>query len=160
MPQSVISATFHSFKAPMRLQPATAVVSALSAGALLMFVLVPVMGYSNAIAAPQGFFEWFRSHLTIELGALVWDMLVVYGIPVGLPVALATIVVCWRSTLPKYAVAGLVVVGSLIALYVLLPLYYGEPQTRLLPWWASSLEFSILLGAALGALTWRRGGTS
>lgn len=144
----------------MRLSHVLSALIAVSTGAFLLFALIPVVGYSNAIAAPQGFFEWFRSSLSVEFGVLAWDMLVVYGIPVGLPIALATLVVCWISNLPRRYAAAFVAAGALLALFVLIPMYSGEPQTRPLLWWASALEYSILIGAAAGAFAWRRRGTS
>jgi hypothetical protein len=144
----------------MRLSRTISAILALFVGTGMLFLLEPLIGYSSAVAAPAGFFDWFRSHLSIELGVLAWDMSVVFGLPVLVPVALVTLLVSWFSKLNSYAVAAIVAVGVLLAVHALMPLYYGSPHVGLRHWWANALEYSILLGAAAGALVSHRRGNS
>ena len=116
-------------------------------GVAAVFAAVPLLGYSMAIAAPAGLLEWVRDTASSELAAFTWDLFVVSGPTVGLLVFVAALALRWIYHRPGGASALLLGLGALVALYFLVPLAFGGPVARPVPWWASAAGASILLAS-------------
>lgn len=119
-------------------------------GAALMFLAVPLIAWTSAIAAPPGFFQWFTSSPGKQWASLIWDMLVVFGATVTLPVTLASAALMRLLPLRAFLVPMMVALGALVAVHLLIPAWFGEPIIRPLSWWSSALEYSIILGSIVG----------
>ena len=54
-------------------------------GVAVGIVAIFALARTAAIAAPAGLFAWFKQAGSIEAGVFSWDLLVTYGLGVGLP---------------------------------------------------------------------------
>lgn len=120
-------------------------------GAVLAFALVPILGRSSAIVAPASMFVWMQGHGLQALAAFLWDVLVVYGLGVALPV-IVTLLVIFRTTRTHHiAIAACLALGVLVSVYLLYPLEFGQHSVSLfeLQWWQQGLMASLLLACAI-----------
>lgn len=109
-----------------------------------------VLAHTAAIAAPEGFFAWFKQAGSIEAGVFSWDLLVTYGLGVGLP-AFIVALLALRFVVAATAGSALAfAAGVLLAIHGLAPLWFGTPLDTVSqrPWFYYALE------ASLGLATW------
>jgi len=126
-------------------------------GACAVFAAIPVIGYTMAIVAPSGPMLWLGDAVSTAFAVFTWDLLVVMGPTIGLLVFLAAVAVrlIVRGRPGVIALLSLGV-GAIFALYVLIPLAYGDPFMRPLPLWASAAEVSILTACLAAFPIFRR----
>lgn len=131
----------------MALTARTAPVVSVLLGVAAVFAAVPLLGYSMAIAAPAGFLDWVGGTTSPVLAAFTWDLFAVSGPTVGLIVFLSALALRWIYRRPGGASVLLLGLGALLTLYLLVPLAFGGPIVRPLPWWTRAAEASILLAS-------------
>jgi len=129
-----------------------AVPTAVVLGIGAVFAATPLIGYTMAIVMPSGLMLWLNDIFGKATAVFLWDLFVVMGPTIGLLVFLAAVVA--RLLVHGRPGAGALFSlggGAMLALYLLVPLAYGDPIIRPLPLWASAAEISVLL-ACLAAL--------
>ena len=110
-----------------------------------------VLARTAAIAAPQGFFAWFKQAGSIEAGVFSWDLLVTYGLGVGLP-AFIVALLAFRFVVAATAGSALAfAAGVLLAIHGLAPLWFGHPLDTV---WQRPWFYYAPLEASLGLATW------
>ena len=123
-------------------------------GAVLALLMVPVLARTAAIAAPASLFAWFKGHGLLSLALFSWAALVVYGLSIALPAAVALVLLFCLYQRHHTASAASLGFGVLFSLYILVPLYSGQPSgfPPIFQWWQHGLLASLLLasGIALG----------
>jgi hypothetical protein len=136
----------------MSAQSRIAVPTAALLGIGAVFAATPLIGYTMAIAMPPGLMIWLNDIVGKATAVFLWDLFVVMGPTIGLLVFLAAVVVRLIAR-GRPGVGALLSLGggAMLALYLLVPLAYGDPIVRPLPLWASAAEIAVLL-ASLAAL--------
>ena len=133
-----------------------AFVFALAAGVAVGSVAPTTIGFTAAIAAPLGYFTWFKAYGMLPLGSFLWDLVVVGGLGLGLLAFLAGLLVFRSGTAgQRWANGAGFVAATLLAGELLHPLLEGYPSNDLRPWsrtWSSYGVELALLAATLAAM--------
>ena len=119
-------------------------------GVAVGIVAIFALARTAAIAAPAGLFAWFKQAGSIEAGVFSWDLLVTYGLGVGVP-AFIVALLALRFVVAATAGSALAfAAGVLLAIHGLAPLWFGTPLDTVSqrPWFYYALE------ASLGLATW------
>ena len=94
-------------------------------GVAVGIAAVFALARTAAIAAPAGLFAWFKQAGSIEAGVFSWDLLVTYGLGVGLPafiVALLAIKVFLelikRISFVSFAIYRFIVAAAVYAVFM------------------------------------------
>lgn len=126
-------------------------------GFVVALIAAFVLPYTSAIAAPGLFFDWFQSMSSLQVGLLLWDLIVVSGLGLGLPACIALLWAFRLFTISNLACTTFFVTGVLLTSYVLVPLLYKTSLSAMFvrPWWAYGMEASLIL-AAITALALNR----
>lgn len=108
------------------------------------------LGRTAAIAAPQGLFAWFKQAGSIEAGLFFWDLVVTFGLGVGLPAFVVLLLTLRCMAAATLGAALAFAAGVLLAIHGSAPLWFGHPLDTVpqRPW------FSYALEASLGLATW------
>ena len=127
------------------------------AGAALSFAVIPLVGWSSAIAMPIAYIDWFRSAGSVGLGSFVWEFFVVGLLGAGIAVSLATVVTLFAARSHRAATVCLFLLGFFVGVHLLHHLYFG--QTEFIGaslfgrgWLGYGIELSVIFGAAMAAL--------
>ncbi len=92
-----------------------------AAGILIAVAGSWLLGYTAAIPAPNGWFQWFSSTLGSYAGLVTWEMLVVQFPGVGLLAALVAFLVVRYTSLPWWQTCLLIIGAELGAAFLLWP---------------------------------------
>jgi hypothetical protein len=116
--------------------------AAFTAGIIVSIIAVYPLGYTNAIAIPAGFLEFFGVS-----SLFVWNLFVVNFIGIGIIAFLLALFV-FRAAKNNRVMHGLAALsGIFVGAYVIVPWLHGMPVhfpfTR--PWSAYGFELSIAL---------------
>ena len=116
-------------------------------GVALAFAMVPVLARTTAMAAPAGLFSWFNGHGLLPLALLSWNAVVVYGLSIALPAAIALLLLYRLFPGHRLALAVCLGGGVLLSLYLLVPHYFDGASVSpfMLPWWQQGLVVALLL---------------
>lgn len=127
-------------------------------GISVALVVTFTVGFTSAIASPDGLFDWFKARASLDAGLFLWELTVVFGLGAGLPVFLALLTAFRFSVRPTVRSALFFLGGFLLVGYVLVPLVYGAPLSLALsrPWWAYALELSLIVATLSALLVARR----
>lgn len=119
--------------------------------AFALACVAPVtLGWSAAIAAPSAYFSWFKAYGGLQLGRLLWDLVVVGGLGLGLPAFVAALA-AFRLGAARLSDWLLFTLAALLFSLVLLPwlqdgVRFGKALVSMdRPWWAYGVELSLLL---------------
>lgn len=125
----------------------------LALGAVLAVAVTWLLAATMAIAAPAGFFAWFKSHGALDLGLAIWTLLVAYLPAMGIP-AFMVLSAVFRFGRATVASAVSFVAGVLLVMYLAYPLAEGWSFSLAFqrPWWGYGLELSLFAGAAAALL--------
>ena len=121
----------------------------LAIGLLVAVISIKTIGMTAALSTPTDLAPWFQANAMTELGALLWDTVIVFGLGIGL-LAFASLVTTYRFMLP--ATLGSVLaffVGVLTMAYLVVPMINEVPSTLLIarPWYSFGFELAVLLSA-------------
>jgi hypothetical protein len=121
----------------------------LALGLLVTALSIKTIGITAAISTPPDFAPWFQANAMTELGALLWDTVIVFGLGIGL-LAFASLLATYRFMLP--ATLGSVLaffVGVLTMAYLVVPMVNEVPSTLFIarPWYSFGLELAVLISA-------------
>ena len=121
----------------------------LAIGLLVTAISIKTIGITAAISTPPDFAPWFQANAMTELGALLWETVIVFGLGIGL-LAFASLVATYRFMLP--ATLGSVLaffVGVLTMAYLVVPMVNEVPSTLFIarPWYSFGFELAVLLSA-------------
>ena len=121
----------------------------LALGLLVTALSIKTIGITAAISTPTDFAPWFQANAMTELGVLLWDTVIVFGLGIGL-LAFASLVTTYRFMLP--ATLGSVLaffVGVLTMAYLVVPMINEVPSTLLIarPWYSFGFELAVLISA-------------
>ena len=123
-------------------------------GCALAFALVPVTARTAAIVAPKELFLWFRGHGLLPLALFTWDTIVVHGLSIAVPAAVALVLFFRWSSANRTALALCLSAGVLLSAYWLVPYSFGAQAISplSLPWWQHGLvaALAIAFGIAIG----------
>jgi|GEM_PF-2775096 len=130
-------------------------------GAVVGIIALFVMPISAALAAPAGFFSWFKQAGSIDTGLFLWDVVVTYGLGLGLPAFMALLLAFRHFVAATIGSALAFLAGVLLTIHVLAPLWFGYTLDLAFqrPWFAYALELSLVVGvlaAMLVARFWPR----
>ena len=118
-------------------------------GIAVVVFAVGLIARTAALAVPEGFFAWFKQAGSIEAGLFLWDLVVTYGLGIGLPAFIA-LLVAFRFFVAATASAALAfLAGVLLTVHVLAPLWFGYSLDMVWqrPWFAFAMEASLGLAA-------------
>lgn len=121
----------------------------LAIGLLVTAISIKTIGITAAISTPTDLAPWFQANAMTELGALLWDTVIVFGLGIGL-LAFASLLATYRFMLP--ATLGSVLaffVGVLTMAYLVVPMANSVPSTLFIarPWYSFGFELAVLLSA-------------
>ena len=130
----------------------------LAIGLLVTAISIKTIGITAAISTPTDLAPWFQANAMTELGALLWDTVIVFGLGIGL-LAFASLLATYRFMLP--ATLGSVLaffVGVLTMAYLVVPMANSVPSTLFIarPWYSFGFELAVLLSAFAAYLISRR----
>jgi len=127
-------------------------------GVLTAFLAVFTIAITAAIAAPMGFFDWFKSRGILTAGLFLWDLAVVFGLGLGTVVLLSLLASFRLAARPLVGFTILFVAGFLLTSHVIVPIIYGTPLSffYLRPVNGFALEVSLILAAVSALLLARR----
>ena len=130
----------------------------LAIGLLVTAISIKTIGITAAISTPTDLAPWFQANAMTELGALLWDTVIVFGLGIGL-LAFASLLATYRFMLP--ATLGSVLaffVGVLTMAYLVVPMANEVPSTLFIarPWYSFGFELAVLLSAFAAYLISRR----
>ena len=130
----------------------------LAIGLLVTAISIKTIGITAAISTPTDLAPWFQANAMTELGALLWDTVIVFGLGIGL-LAFASLLATYRFMLP--ATLGSVLaffVGVLTMAYLVVPMVNEVPSTLFIarPWYSFGFELAVLLSAFAAYLISRR----
>lgn len=134
---------------PVKLTSARSFLVFLAIGLLVAAISIKTIGMTAAISAPTDLSEWFQANAMPELGTLLWDAVIVFGLGIGL-LSFASLLATYRLMLP--ATLGSVVaffVGVLAMAYLVVPLASAVPSTLFIarPWYSFGFELAVLISA-------------
>lgn len=135
--------------------------SAFVLGSVVAFAAVPWLARTSAIAGPRSVSGFAVNHGLRPLWLLAWNTFVVYGLGIALPLMLAWWLLMRRVPHDRMMSALALAIGALVALYVLVPVGFGEALLSPLglPWWQHGLELSLLLVLGIELVLSRRAAT-
>lgn len=118
-------------------------------GLLVAVLSIKTIGITAAISTPPDFAPWFQATAMTELGVLLWDTVIVFGLGIGL-LAFVSLLATYRFMLP--ATLGSVLaffVGVLTMAYLVVPMVNEAPSTLFIarPWYSFGFELAVLLSA-------------
>lgn len=121
----------------------------LAIGLLVTAISIKTIGITAAISTPTDLAPWFQANAMTELGALLWDTVIVFGLGIGL-LAFASLLATYRFMLP--ATLGSVLaffVGVLTMAYLVVPMANSVPSTLFIarPWYSFGFELAVLISA-------------
>jgi hypothetical protein len=121
----------------------------LAIGLLVTALSIKTIGITAAISTPPDFASWFQANAMTELGVLLWDTFIVFGLGIGL-LAFASLLATYRFMLP--ATLGSVLaffVGVLTMAYLVVPMLNEVPSTLFIarPWYSFGFELAVLISA-------------
>lgn len=121
----------------------------LAIGLLVTALSIKTIGITAAISTPTDLAPWFQANAMTELGALLWDTVIVFGLGIGL-LAFASLLATYRFMLP--ATLGSVLaffVGVLTMAYLVVPMANSVPSTLFIarPWYSFGFELAVLISA-------------
>ena len=128
------------------------------AGFALSFAVVPLVGWSSAIAYPVGWSDWFRSFASVHLWVFLWDFAVVGSLGAGIAIFLAVIGILFVARTKHVATVPIFLVVFFVCIHVLQPIFQGQAHL-VMPivfgrnWSGYGIELSIVFWAAVAALT-------
>ena len=130
----------------------------LAIGLLVTAISIKTIGITAAISTPTDLAPWFQANAMTELGVLLWDTFIVFGLGIGL-LAFASLLATYRFMLP--ATLGSVLaffVGVLTMAYLVVPMLNEVPSTLFIarPWYSFGFELAVLLSAFAAYLISRR----
>lgn len=108
------------------------------------------LGFSAAIAAPSAYLAWFKAYGGLQLGRMLWDLVVVGGLGLGLPAFVAALA-AFRLGAARVTDWLLFTLAALLFILFFLPwLQEGTRFGKALasvarPWWGYGVELSLLL---------------
>lgn len=123
-------------------------------GFVVAVIAACVLPYTSAIAAPGVFFDWLQSRGSLQIGLLLWDLVVVSGLALGLPACIALLWAFRLFTISNLACTTFFVTGVLLTAFSLVPFLDKISLSAMFvrPWWAYGLEASLTL-AVITALS-------
>jgi hypothetical protein len=126
----------------------------LAIGILVAAISLKSIGMTAALSTPTDFFSWFKANEMKELGILIWELVVVFGMGIGV-LTFATLLALFRFALP--ATLGSVLaffIGVLAMAYLLVPLTNSMPSNIFVarPWYSFGFELAVLVSAVAAYL--------
>lgn len=121
----------------------------LAIGLLVAALSIKTIGITAAISTPTDLAPWFQANAMTELGVLLWESVIVFGLGIGL-LAFVSLLATYRFMLP--ATLGSVLaffVGVLTMAYLVVPVAYEVPSTLFIarPWYSFGFELAVLISA-------------
>ena len=121
----------------------------LAIGLLVAALSIKTIGITAAISTPTDLAPWFQANAMTELGVLLWESVIVFGLGIGL-LAFVSLLATYRFMLP--ATLGSVLaffVGVLTMAYLVVPMVNEVPSTLFIarPWYSFGFELAVLISA-------------
>lgn len=121
----------------------------LAIGLLVAALSIKTIGITAAISTPTDLAPWFQANAMTELGVLLWESVIVFGLGIGL-LAFVSLLATYRFMLP--ATLGSVLaffVGVLTMAYLVVPMVNAVPSTLFIarPWYSFGFELAVLISA-------------
>ena len=133
----------------MKLTSARSFLVFLALGLLVAALSITTIGITAALSIPTDLSEWFQASAMPELGTLLWDAVIVFGLGIGL-LSFASLFVTYRFMHP--ATFGSVLaffVGVLTMAYLVVPMANEVPSTLFIArlWYSFGFELAVLISA-------------
>ena len=130
----------------------------LAIGLLVAALSIKTIGMTAALSTPTDLAPWFQANAMTELGVLLWETVIVFGLGIGL-LAFASLLATYRFMLP--ATLGSVLAfffGFLTMAYLVVPMVNEVPSTLFIarPWYSFGFELAVLISAFAAYLISRR----
>ncbi len=116
--------------------------AAFTAGIIVSIIAVYLLGYTNAIAIPTGFLEFFGTS-----SLFVWNLFIVNILGIGIIAFLLALFV-FRAAKKHVLMHVLAAIsGIFVGVHIIVPLLHDLPIliSFARPWWAFGFELSVAL---------------
>jgi hypothetical protein len=133
---------------------AKSILTFLVIGILVAAISMKSIGVTAALSTPTDFSSWFKANEMMELGILVWELVVVFGMGIGV-LTFATLLAVFRFVLPATLGSLLAFfIGVLAMAYLIVPLVNSMPINIFVgrPWYSFGFELAVLVSAVAAYL--------